>query len=105
MMLHLPEFHRRESKPVWRQMFDRAKQEVSELKDDIACIGGAHRVPGKLVGEKGRSSSTYRFELDQGTKIAVGDWVLALQLNICAHFRQPRTARSPFAGKSSSLPC
>lgn len=77
-MLQLLEFHRRESKPVWWRMFDRADQDFAVLEEDIACIGGARRAADEPVVEKRSLVFTYHFNPDQDTKITVGDRVRAL---------------------------
>lgn len=77
-MLHLLEFHRRESKPVWWRMFDRAEQDPAVLEEDIACIGGARRAANEPVEEKRSLVFTYHFNPDQDTKVTVGDRIRAL---------------------------
>ena len=77
-VLHLLEFHRRESKPVWWRMFDRAEQDPTVLEEDIGCIGGARRAAGEPVEEKRSLVFTYHFNPDQDTKMTVGDHVRAL---------------------------
>ena len=78
MLLHLVEFHHRESKPVWWRMYDRAAMEPEELEEDIACIGGARLLPGAPVVEKKSVKFAYRFDPSQDTKIGTGDRVRAL---------------------------
>jgi len=78
MLLNLVEFHRRESKPVWWRMFDRAEQDSAALEEDLACIGGAKLSPNPPVQEKRSLVFTYRFNPDQDTKVAVGERVHAV---------------------------
>ncbi len=47
----LVDFHRRELKPMWWKMFDRADASAEELRDDSGCIEGLKAV-GDCVAEK-----------------------------------------------------
>ena len=78
MILNLLEFHRRESKPVWWRMFDRAEQDPATLEDDIACIGGARLSAEPPVPDKRSLVFTFHFNPEQDTKIAEGNRVRAL---------------------------
>ncbi len=70
------EFHRREEKPTWWQMFERASLTHEELKDDLNCIGDATLVSGSPEAVKQSFVFTYRFDPWQETKINVGDRVM-----------------------------
>ncbi|QEG17302.1 ATP-dependent RecD-like DNA helicase [Gimesia maris] len=72
MLAYLLEFHRREAKPVWWAMFDRADKSELELIEELDCLGGL-----TLTGEPPvtiKRSRGYRYEFDpqQDTKLAAG---------------------------------
>src|SRR5205823_8982121 len=71
----LVDFHRREQKPMWWKMFDRADASDDELRDDPACLEGidAH---GDCVTEKKSLLQTYRFDPSQECKLDLGDTVM-----------------------------
>lgn len=69
------DFHRREEKPMWWRLFDRAEATPDELRDDPACIEGLEAV-GSPVPEKQSLTQTYRFDPSQECKRAVGDRVM-----------------------------
>ncbi|HOW74211.1 MAG TPA: TM0106 family RecB-like putative nuclease [Phycisphaerae bacterium] len=75
IMAQLLEFHRREAKPVWWEMFDRHAMTPEELWEDIHCLGGLTREPGGAVPLKRSRGYWYRFNPAQDTKIAAGDSV------------------------------
>jgi predicted RecB family nuclease len=66
------DFHRREEKPMWWRMFDRATATPEELRDDPACVQGicAVRPP---MPEKLSLVQEYRFDPSQECKLAAGD--------------------------------
>ena len=68
----LIDFHRREEKPMWWRMFDRAKATPEELRDDPGCIEGIQAI-GSPKPEKQSLVQTYRFDPSQECKLAVGD--------------------------------
>ncbi len=68
----LIDFHRREEKPMWWRMFDRAQATSEELRDDPGCIEGIHAI-GSPVPEKQSFVQTYRFDPSQECKLAAGD--------------------------------
>lgn len=68
----LIDFHRREEKPMWWRMFDRAKATADELHDDSGCVEGVHAV-GSPVPEKRSLIQTYRFDPSQECKLAAGE--------------------------------
>ena len=65
-------FHRREEKPMWWRMFDRAAATSEELHDDPGCIEGVQAV-GKPVPEKRSLVQAYRFDPAQECKLAAGE--------------------------------
>lgn len=67
----LVDFHRREEKPMWWRMFDRAEATAEELTDDSGCIQGVEAV-GSPTTEKQSKIQTYRFDPSQECKL-VGD--------------------------------
>jgi predicted RecB family nuclease len=64
----LIDFHRREEKPMWWRMFDRAKATSEELRDDPGCIENIQAV-GSPVREKKSLMQTYRFDPAQECKL------------------------------------
>lgn len=72
VLADLIDFHRREEKPMWWRMFDRAKATPEELRDDSGCIEGIQAV-GTAATEKQSLVQTYRFAPSQECKLAAGD--------------------------------
>ena len=68
----LIEFHRREQKPVWWRMFDRAAAAPEELRDDPGCIAGVEAI-GQPFSEKKSLIQEYRFDPSQELKLAAGE--------------------------------
>jgi predicted RecB family nuclease len=68
----LIDFHRREEKPMWWRMFDRAEATAEELRDDPGCIEGIQAV-GAPVPEKQSFIQNYSFDPAQECKLAAGD--------------------------------
>jgi predicted RecB family nuclease len=66
------DFHRREEKPLWWRMFDRAGATSDELRDDPACIEGICAM-GSPMPEKLSLVQEYRFDPSQECKLAAGD--------------------------------
>jgi predicted RecB family nuclease len=64
-------FHRREDKPMWWRMFDRAASTTEELKYDSGCIGGVRR-DGLPWDEKRSQLQAYNFET-QECKLRAGE--------------------------------
>lgn len=65
----LLDFHRREEKPMWWRMFDRAAASPEELRDDSGCIQGVTAV-GRPEAEKQSLIQAYRFDPAQECKLA-----------------------------------
>ncbi len=72
VLADLIDFHRREEKPMWWRMFDRAKATYEELRDDPACIEGV-RAMGYPASEKQSLVQTYCFDPSQECKLAAGE--------------------------------
>jgi uncharacterized protein len=66
------DFHRREEKPMWWRMFDRATTTSEELRDDPACIESIQAI-GVPTPEKLSLVQAYRFDPSQECKLAAGD--------------------------------
>lgn len=66
---HLVECHRRENKPVWWALFERAAMTPEELKEDFACLGTLTRCPGEPVVVRQSLVAEYQFNPLQDTKI------------------------------------
>ncbi|HBP86344.1 MAG TPA: helicase, partial [Nitrospiraceae bacterium] len=66
------DFHRREEKPMWWRMFDRATATSEELRDDPACLQGIYAV-GPPMPEKLSLVQEYRFDPSQECKLTAGD--------------------------------
>jgi uncharacterized protein len=72
VLADLIDFHRREEKPMWWRMFDRAKATSEDLRDDPACIEGIFAL-GSPLPEKLSLVQAYRFDPSQECKLAAGD--------------------------------
>lgn len=72
ILADLVDFHRREEKPMWWRMFDRAKATPEELRDDSGCIEAVQAV-GSPATEKKSLVQTYQFDPLQECKLAAGD--------------------------------
>jgi hypothetical protein len=72
VLADLIEFHRREEKPMWWRMFDRAKATPEELRDDPGCIEGVQAL-GLPTPQKQSFLQQYRFDPMQECKLAAGD--------------------------------
>src|SRR5207302_2176278 len=72
VLADLIDFHRREEKPMWWRMFDRAEATPEELRDDPGCVEGIQAV-GPMKTEKQSFVQTYRFDPLQECKLASGD--------------------------------
>ncbi|MBP7948877.1 MAG: TM0106 family RecB-like putative nuclease [Verrucomicrobiales bacterium] len=72
VLADLIDFHRREEKPMWWRMFDRAVATPDVLRDDAGCIEGVQAV-GSPVVEKQSLVQEYRFDPAQECKLAAGD--------------------------------
>lgn len=66
------DFHRREAKPMWWRMFERAGLSAEELCDDASCIHDVRAV-GEPVPEKRSLAQAYCFDPEQECKLAAGD--------------------------------
>jgi predicted RecB family nuclease len=71
----LVDFHRREQKPMWWRMFDRAKATAGVLRDDSVCIEGLQAY-GTSVATNRSLLQTYRFDPSQECKLDAGDTVM-----------------------------
>lgn len=69
------DFHRRELKPMWWKMFDRADATADELRDDPGCIHGI-QARGSCVAEQRSFVQKYEFDPSQECKLAAGDRVM-----------------------------
>jgi len=69
------DFHRREQKPMWWRMFDRADATEEELRDDSGCIERVKAV-GHCVAEKKSFLQKYTFDPSQECKLAADDRVM-----------------------------
>jgi predicted RecB family nuclease len=65
----LIDFHRREEKPMWWRMFDRATATAEELLDDSGCIQGIQAV-GNPTTEKLSKIQGYTFDPSQECKLS-----------------------------------
>lgn len=72
VLADLIDFHRREEKPMWWRMFDRAEATPEELRDDPGCLEGVHAV-GSPVDEKRSLVQAYQFDPVQECKLTAGE--------------------------------
>jgi uncharacterized protein len=70
LLSHLVHFHRREWKPAWWRIFDRAGKTSDELESDFECLAGLERA-GPL--RNAASDWDYFWDPDQETKLEAGD--------------------------------
>ena len=85
VLADLIDFHRREEKPMWWRMFDRAEATPEELRDDPGCIEGARsRRDSRARKEIARAS--YRFDPSQECKTAAADDNVMFTHNLDAKF-------------------
>jgi predicted RecB family nuclease len=75
VLADLLDFHRREQKPMWWRMFDRATATNEELRDDAGCVQGI-RIDGAPTVDKRSLVQNYRFDPTQECKLAIGDSVM-----------------------------
>ncbi|TXL71838.1 TM0106 family RecB-like putative nuclease [Vineibacter terrae] len=73
LLFELTAFHRREDKPAWWAMFDRAERESEELTDDLDSLGGLEAA-GASWPVAHSQVRRYRFP-EQETKVTAGDTV------------------------------
>ncbi len=71
VLARLIDFHRREAKPGWWRMFDRAVATTDVLRDDPACIEGV-QATGEPLPDKQSFIQSYRFDPSQECKVAPG---------------------------------
>ncbi len=71
----LVDFHRREDKPTWWKMFDRAAAEPAVLHDDNGCIASVEAI-GDPLPEKRSLVQSYRFDAAQECKLTAGGTVM-----------------------------
>lgn len=74
VLADLLEFHRREQKPVWWRMFDRADALPDERRDDPGCIEDIE-AQGTCVPDKKSLVQAYHFDPSQECKLGEGDAV------------------------------
>jgi predicted RecB family nuclease len=77
LLSQLLEFHRREDKPVWWAMFDRAAMTEEELIEDLNCLGGLQRTKDRPETIKRSLGFWYAFDPAQDTKLREGSTVYA----------------------------
>lgn len=66
------EFHKREDKPMWWRLFDRAEMTTQELYDDLDCLADLKRTNDPVEEVKRSFGYTYAFDPYQDTKLDVG---------------------------------
>jgi len=82
LLAHLLEFHRREDKPVWWALFDRAERTEQELYDDFDCLAGLALTDEPPVPIKKSTGYWYRFDPDQDSKVSTGSYKLAADIDL-----------------------
>jgi predicted RecB family nuclease len=75
LLAHLLEFHRREHKPSWWFLFERAGMTEQELIEDPDCLGGLERTntPPGVTASKRSLRYEFRFDPGQESKLRDGD--------------------------------
>jgi predicted RecB family nuclease len=79
----LIEFHRREAKPVWWRLFDRAASRHEDLVDDPDCIGDARWDGNDPIPIKQSLGWGFTFDPDQEHRLRLGSSVI-LANNVAA---------------------
>lgn len=74
VLADLADFHRREQKPIWWRMFDRAAAMPEERRDDPGCIESIV-ADGPCMMDKRSLIQGYRFDPSQECKLSEGDSV------------------------------
>jgi len=69
----LVDFHRREEKPMWWQMFERHDMTVEARFDDPGCLAALARTDTPPRTIKRSRGFEYRFDPEQETKVEAGD--------------------------------
>lgn len=69
MLAHVLDFHRREDKPGWWELFDWNEKEADELVDDPDCLGDLRR--DGTSPEKVGKSTIFRYVFDNGQESKV----------------------------------
>jgi predicted RecB family nuclease len=72
LLADLCEFHRREEKPFWWSVFERAEMSADQLVDEPDCIGGARRTDRPPFAIKKSQGFEYAFDASQQTKLDAG---------------------------------
>jgi len=72
LLAQVVEFHRREDKPVWWAIFERHAMTEEELREDLNCLGGLHRLDRPPEKIKQSVGFWYAFDPEQDTKLEVG---------------------------------
>ncbi len=73
LLAHLLQFHRREARPVWWELFDRAARPDDELVHDHRCLVGMERTSRPPFSIKRSFGYEYRFDTEQDFHIHAGD--------------------------------
>jgi uncharacterized protein len=73
LLAHLLEFHRREHKPSWWRVFERADMTEQELFEDPECLGGLVRTTKAPEAVKLSHRYEYRFDAHQESRLRDGD--------------------------------
>lgn len=72
LLASLLEYHRREARPVWWDLFARAAMDEAERAEDLDCLAGLRRTRRARFPVKASWGYEYAFDPDQDTKIGVG---------------------------------
>jgi predicted RecB family nuclease len=75
LLAYLLEFHRREHKPSWWLLFERAAMTEDELTEDPDCLAGVDRTgaPPELTSTKRSFRYEFRFDVGQESSLRDGD--------------------------------
>ncbi len=72
LLAHVVSFHRRETKPVWWALFERAGMRDEELVEDLDCLGALRWDQKPGVDLKKSKGFGYSFDPEQDTKLGEG---------------------------------
>lgn len=102
----LMDFHRREQKPLWGRVFDRAAATPEERRDDPGCVEGV-QVNGAPATVKKSVVQPYHFDPSKECKLGQDDKVRFTH-NLdshCSHIRDHFKSKEPVCIYSGKRAC
>ena len=96
MLAALVEFHRREAKPEWWELYAHAALDETERAEQPDCLAGLRRTPRPRFAVKRSWGYEYAYDPEQDTKIGIGDAcriAQAVDTSVTVDGMDPVTAR------------